>query len=178
MWYDYDSVKEDEWRVSNNHPLKHENIVRFIKDHRIQWLGHIERMDDQRMWKKILRAQVYKSRKKDRPRIRWLDDEMCIRDRLHTGFCLSINVCLLPSSCTFRRPAYEVSYWPRQNIASVPGKPYCGKSFCAILMFIVTEGFVQTRLRTSIVRLTIKYRKLKTTKMENQLHTIESKRLF
>ena len=35
---------------------------------------HLERTDDHRMPKKILSAQVYKSRKKDRPWIRWLDD--------------------------------------------------------------------------------------------------------
>ena len=32
--------------------------------HRIQWLGYLERMDDQRMSEEILRAQVYKRRKR------------------------------------------------------------------------------------------------------------------
>ena len=56
-------VKEDdEWRIRNNQEidelLKHEGIVRFVMAQQIQWLGHLERKDDQRMPKKILRVQV------------------------------------------------------------------------------------------------------------------------
>ena len=34
--------------------LKHEDIVRLQQ---VQWLGHLEQMDDQRMPEKILRTQ-------------------------------------------------------------------------------------------------------------------------
>jgi hypothetical protein len=38
------------WRIRNNEEmntlLKGENIARFIKSQRIRWLGHIERMED------------------------------------------------------------------------------------------------------------------------------------
>ena len=60
----YDPVKEDdECTIRNNQMvdelLKHENIVRFVKTQRIECLVYLERMDDQRKSKKILRAQVY-----------------------------------------------------------------------------------------------------------------------
>ena len=47
-----------------------------------QWLGYLERMDDQRMLKKILRAQGYKSGKRGRPRIKWLDDVLEVVRRM------------------------------------------------------------------------------------------------
>ena len=47
----YGPVKENElWRTRQNDELeatiKGENIVRFIKCHRIRWLGQIERIQD------------------------------------------------------------------------------------------------------------------------------------
>jgi hypothetical protein len=53
----YGPVKENElWRIRRNDELediiKGENIARFIKSHRIRWLGHIERMQDTAIPKK------------------------------------------------------------------------------------------------------------------------------
>ena len=56
--------------------LKHESIVRFVNAELVQWLRHQQRTNDQRMPTDVLRAQVYKSIKSGRPRIRWLDDVM------------------------------------------------------------------------------------------------------
>jgi hypothetical protein len=47
----YGLVKENGlWIIRRNDELeaiiKEENFVRFIKSHRIRWLGHIERMQD------------------------------------------------------------------------------------------------------------------------------------
>jgi len=58
----YGAVKGNElWRNGRNDELeaiiKGENIVRFIKCQRMQWLGHIERMQDTAIPKKDVRKR-------------------------------------------------------------------------------------------------------------------------
>ena len=40
------------WRIENNEELdkliKHENTVNYIKDHRLSWFGHIQRIPEAR----------------------------------------------------------------------------------------------------------------------------------
>ena len=47
------------WRNKNNEELdklmKHENIVNYIKAHRLSWFGHIQRMPEARAAKKIFK---------------------------------------------------------------------------------------------------------------------------
>jgi len=63
----YGPVKDKElWRIQRNDELeviiKGENIVRFIKCQRIRWLGHIERMQDTTIPKKMLYGKLYATR--------------------------------------------------------------------------------------------------------------------
>jgi hypothetical protein len=72
-------VKENElWRIRRNDELediiKGKNIVRFIKSQQILWLGHIERMQDTAIPKKVLCGKVYATIRRGRPKTSWLDD--------------------------------------------------------------------------------------------------------
>ena len=58
----------------NNELLGHENIVWFIKTQRIRWLGHIERMSEERMTEMILNSKFHTGRRRGRPRKQWIDD--------------------------------------------------------------------------------------------------------
>jgi hypothetical protein len=74
----YGPVKENElWRIRRSELediIKGENIVRFIKSQQIRWLGQIERMHDTSILKKKLYGKLYATRRRGRPKTRWLDD--------------------------------------------------------------------------------------------------------
>jgi transcription termination factor 2 len=49
-------------------------MVKFVKARRISWVGHVERMEDSRMPKRVMREKISTRRKRGRPKVRWLDD--------------------------------------------------------------------------------------------------------
>jgi len=53
---------------------KGENIVKWIKGQRISWLGHLERMEEDRMSKKIFTQELEGMRRRGRPRRRWKEE--------------------------------------------------------------------------------------------------------
>jgi hypothetical protein len=61
-----------EWKSRTNRELKElskgENIVKWIKWQRISWLGHLERMEEDRMPKKIFTQELEGTRRRVRPR--------------------------------------------------------------------------------------------------------------
>jgi len=67
-----------EWRQKTNEEsenlINHENIVRHIKSKRLSWVGHVERMPDERVVKSIYKWKPHAARPKGRPRLRWDDD--------------------------------------------------------------------------------------------------------
>ena len=53
---------------------KGENIVKWIKGQRISWLGHPERMEEDRMPKKIITQEPERTRRKGRRRKGWKEE--------------------------------------------------------------------------------------------------------
>ena len=64
-----------EWKSWTNRELeemsKGENIVKWKKGQRISWLGHLKRMEEYRMPKKIFTQELEGTRRSGRPRERW-----------------------------------------------------------------------------------------------------------
>ena len=61
-----------EWKGRTNRELeemrKGESIVKWIKGQRISWLGHLERMEEDRMPRKIFTKELEGTRRRGRPK--------------------------------------------------------------------------------------------------------------
>ena len=70
--------EDGEWKSGTNRELeelsKGENIVKWIKGQRISWLGHLERMEEDRMPKKIFTQELEGTRQRGRPRKGWREE--------------------------------------------------------------------------------------------------------
>jgi hypothetical protein len=74
----YVPVKDrDNWRIRTNSELDTltggVNIVRCIKAQRRRWFEHIQRMEDDRMVKKLTNWKPFRKRQAGRPKNRWID---------------------------------------------------------------------------------------------------------
>ena len=67
-----------EWKSRKNREIeemrKGENIVKWIKGQRINWLGHLERMEKDRKPEKIFTQELEGTRRRGRPRKGWKDE--------------------------------------------------------------------------------------------------------
>jgi hypothetical protein len=67
----------DSWRIRTNSELDTltggVNIVRYIKAQRLRWFGHIQRMEDGRMVKKLNNWKPFGKRPAGSPKNRWID---------------------------------------------------------------------------------------------------------
>jgi hypothetical protein len=68
-----------EWKIGTNRELeelnKGENIVKWIKGQRISWLGHLGRMEEDRMPKKDLHSRTGRDETKGKAQERWREVE-------------------------------------------------------------------------------------------------------
>jgi len=67
-----------EWKSRMNRELeemsKGENTVKCLKGQRISWLGHLDRMEEDRMPRKIFTQELEGKRRRGRPRKRWKEE--------------------------------------------------------------------------------------------------------
>jgi hypothetical protein len=70
--------EDGEWKIRTNRGLeelnKGQNIEKWIKGQRIIWLGHLERMKEDRMPRKIFTQKLEGTRRGRRPRKGWRDE--------------------------------------------------------------------------------------------------------
>jgi hypothetical protein len=66
------------WRSRKNQELneliRNAEIVRFIKGRRMNWIGHVMRMEGWRIPRRILEWKPIGRRIRGRPRKRWIED--------------------------------------------------------------------------------------------------------
>ena len=71
-------MKTGEWKSRTNGELEEmserENIVILIKGQRVSWLGHLERMEEDRMPKKNFTQELEGTRRRGRPRKIWKEE--------------------------------------------------------------------------------------------------------
>jgi hypothetical protein len=72
--------RDDTWRIKTNDELdeliRHKNIINYIKAQRLTWFGHLHRMMEERMIKKVYTCKWKPMliRLLGRPKNRWEDD--------------------------------------------------------------------------------------------------------
>jgi hypothetical protein len=67
--------RDGPWRIETNDeldkPIRHKNLINCIKAQRLSWFGHLHRMPEERMVKKIYKLKPMLRRPLWRPKNRW-----------------------------------------------------------------------------------------------------------
>jgi hypothetical protein len=72
--------RDDTWRIKTNDELDeliiHKNIINHTKAKRLSWFGHLHRVSEERMVKRVYRWKPMLTRPLGRPKNRWEDDKI------------------------------------------------------------------------------------------------------
>ena len=70
--------RDGTWRIETNYELyeliTHKNIINHIQAQRLIWFGHLHRMGEERMVKKVYKRKHMSIRPQGRPKNIWEDD--------------------------------------------------------------------------------------------------------
>jgi hypothetical protein len=55
--------------------IRHKNIIKYIKAQRLSWFGHLHRMTEERMVKRVYKWEPMLTRPLGRPKNGWEDDK-------------------------------------------------------------------------------------------------------
>jgi hypothetical protein len=73
----YGNGKEN-WRILTNKEiyaiLKNPTIIETIRIYRLHWFGHVQRMEENRIPKRVLYLNLESTRLRGRPRNKWQDE--------------------------------------------------------------------------------------------------------
>jgi hypothetical protein len=76
--YGLTKVRDGTWRIKSNEELNrligNKNIINYIKAKRFAWFGHVHRMPDDSMVKKVYEWSTMSTRSLGRPKNRWEDN--------------------------------------------------------------------------------------------------------
>jgi hypothetical protein len=70
-------LRDSTWRIKSNEELnrliRNKNIINYIKAQRLAWFGHVHRIPDDRMVKKVYEWTPMSTRPLGRPKNKWED---------------------------------------------------------------------------------------------------------
>ena len=73
----YDNEKEN-WRILTNKEIyasvKKPTVIETVRLNRLRWFGHVQRMEENRIPKRVLYMDLRTTRLRGRPRNRWQDE--------------------------------------------------------------------------------------------------------
>jgi len=72
----FESTKDnnDIWKIKTNKLTNHRNITNYVKAQRLSWFGHIYRIPETSIVRKINKWKPSTSKPVGRPKFRWEDD--------------------------------------------------------------------------------------------------------
>ena len=80
LWRIFGTTKQRDgtWRIKTSDKLdeliRHKNIINYIKAQTLSWFGHLQRMSEERMVKRVYKWKRMITRPLGRPKNRWEDD--------------------------------------------------------------------------------------------------------
>jgi hypothetical protein len=70
--------RDGTWRIKTDDELdkliRHKNTINYVKSQRLSWFGHLHRMPEERMVKKVYKWKPMLRRPLGRPKNRWEND--------------------------------------------------------------------------------------------------------